>query len=152
MERASEEFMAWVESTQDEIADRHFFATLAGVSFLNDDGSDRQQILAQCAPREWLTLEPEPTNPFDKKAIGVLSPYGQIGYLDRRCAQEISNAVKNGRRFRAAFCEMREASHRNGTHVYGGVIVIFELNAQARENVLAQEKAERAAAVSGMQR
>lgn len=143
--RASEEFMDWVAETQEAIADRHFFATIAGLSFPNDDGSDRQKILAKCAPREWLTLEPEPANPFDKKAIAILSPHGQVGYLDRRCAQEITNASKDGRRFRAAFCERREAGHRNGTHVYGGVIVIFELNGATRAEVLAEEKTARAA-------
>lgn len=147
MERASDEFMEWVSETQDEMADRHFFATLAGVSFPNDDGSDRQQILAMCVAREWLTLEPEPANPFDDNAIGVVSARGQIGYLDRRCAREIANATAKGRRFRAAFCERREAGHRDGQHVHGGVIVIFELDATACAEVLAAEKAARAAAL-----
>lgn len=144
--RASDEFVEWVRETEDAIADRHFFTAIAGVSFANDDGSNRQELIAQCREFDELRLEPEPDKRFHKQAVRVMATERdlagrQLGYLDRRCAQEISNGMAAGRRFSAAFCERREAGHDGKDHIHGAVIVIFELNARRRAEVIAAEKA-----------
>jgi hypothetical protein len=132
--RASEEFEEWASEVEARIAVRRFYTSIAGVSFANDDGSDRQQLIAACREYDTLELVPEPENQFHAQAVKVVNGAGQqLGYLDRRCAQEISNKLAAGERFTAAFCERREAGHRPGQdHLHGAVIVIFQLNAAER--------------------
>ena len=69
---------------------RHFFAHVAGESFTNRDGSDRQAIIASCRVGESLILDPEPHNPKDANAVRVLREDGkQIGYLERKMAARL---------------------------------------------------------------
>jgi len=69
---------------------RHFFANVAGESFTNDDGSDRQTIIASCRVCEPLILDAAPDNPKDENAIRVLRENGeQIGYLERAMAARL---------------------------------------------------------------
>jgi hypothetical protein len=69
---------------------RRFFAHVAGESFRNADGSERQAIIARCRVGEPLVLEHEPDNPHDINAIRVLRTTGeQIGYLTRELAGEV---------------------------------------------------------------
>ena len=51
---------------------RHFFASVAGESFRNEDGTDRQGIIAGCRVGDPLVLVPEPDNDHDENAIKVL--------------------------------------------------------------------------------
>ena len=69
---------------------RHFFTKVAGVSFKNDDGSDRQEILSTCSPLQTLRLEHEENNPYDSNAISVCTEDGrQIGHLFRDVAADV---------------------------------------------------------------
>ena len=69
---------------------RHFFANVAGESFHNDDGSDRQPIISRCRVGEALILDAEPDNPEDENAIRVLRLDGkQIGYIERDMAARL---------------------------------------------------------------
>lgn len=71
---------------------RHFFANVAGESFHNDDGTDRQPLISRCRVGEALILDAEPDNPQDENAIRVLRLDGkQIGYIER--AQEHPTAT-----------------------------------------------------------
>ena len=59
--------------------DRSFITSVVGVTFDNDDGSSRQEILAQCLPGDpvafyWHDFNGEP-------ACAIITDYGQIGYL-----------------------------------------------------------------------
>jgi len=76
---------------------RHFFAHVAGESFRNDDGSDRQAIFPRCQVGEPLTLEHEPDNPHDINAMRVLRRTGeQIGYLERDFAGQVVSGRAKG--------------------------------------------------------
>lgn len=69
-----------------------FSTRVAGVTFDNPDGSNRQQILKNCRPRESVKLVREPDHPHDKYAIAVFTIAGkQVGYLpsDPRLAQHM---------------------------------------------------------------
>ena len=48
--------------------------------------------------KAWFTLEPEPDNPHDSKAIRVLA-YGKlrVGYIPRRIAGELTDMLAEGR-------------------------------------------------------
>jgi len=72
---------------------RHTFAKVAGVTFPNDDGSERQAIIRRCKEGEYLTLRHEPDNHYSDFAIQVLRESGeQLGhapeYLAERICQE----------------------------------------------------------------
>ena len=55
---------------------------VTGESFTNDDGTDRQDEIRRCKPREMVTLTHDTTNKFDPQAVAVISARGvQIGFL-----------------------------------------------------------------------
>jgi HIRAN domain-containing protein len=79
---------------------RHFFASVAGESYRNDDGSDRQAIIATCRVGEALVLEAEPDNPHDENAVRVLREDGkQIGYLEWGTAARLVDDLSDFRAF-----------------------------------------------------
>jgi len=58
------------------------YTNIAGVTYPNADGSDRQKILVQCRIGEHVRLVREPDNPFDRYAVRVMNDAGkQIGYI-----------------------------------------------------------------------
>ena len=62
---------------------RHFFTKVAGVSFVNTDGSSRQKIIARCHVGERLDLIREPYSRYDPEgAIRVMRRnHEQLGYI-----------------------------------------------------------------------
>jgi DNA-directed RNA polymerase subunit RPC12/RpoP len=69
---------------------RHFYTKVAGVTYKNDDGSDRQEILATCSPLETLHVEHDDNNPHDPNTIRVCTEDGrQIGHLFRDVASDV---------------------------------------------------------------
>jgi hypothetical protein len=59
-----------------------YLVRLRGASFLNDDGSSRQEFVAECRRGDQLQLAPEPDNPCDRHAVAVLDRLGRkLGYL-----------------------------------------------------------------------
>ena len=68
----------------------HFYTKVAGVTFKNDDGSDRQEILLTCSPLKTLRVEHEDNNPYDPNAIRVCTEDGrQIGHLFKDVAADV---------------------------------------------------------------
>jgi hypothetical protein len=51
---------------------RHAFAKVAGATFSDDDGSERQAIVRQCKSGERLILRHQPDNECSECAIQVL--------------------------------------------------------------------------------
>jgi len=69
---------------------------LVGVSFRNQDGTERQELIKSLNPSEILYIEPEPTNPFDKNSHIIKNKDGNIlGHINRSLALELSEKVKN---------------------------------------------------------
>ena len=70
---------------------------VVGVSKNNADGSSRQEIIhSEVREEDKLSLEAEPTNPYDANAVKVLSRHGrQIGYLSRDMAEKVMPAILN---------------------------------------------------------
>ena len=82
-------------TTREELAEfershiliRSFITKVVGVSYPNDDGSSRQEILSSCLRGEpvgfyWHTFNGEP-------ACAVISDHGQIGYLRADLAADL---------------------------------------------------------------
>jgi hypothetical protein len=79
---------------------RHFFTKIVGVTFLNDDGSDRQTIVPKCHIGEQLVLIHKADNLFDENAIEVRRPNGeQIGHLRNWLAPEVAQRNKEGYKY-----------------------------------------------------
>jgi hypothetical protein len=77
---------------------RHHFAKVSGVTFPNDDGSERQEIIRDCRAGESLTLRHDPSNRYSPFAIQVLRQNGQqIGHVPEHLAEQL--------------CREREAGH-----------------------------------------
>ena len=80
----------------------HFYSKVAGVSHANDDGTDRQEIIARCEPLELLLLDHDEHNPYDSNAVRVRRENGeQIGFLSAELAGEVVEEATRGIRFAA---------------------------------------------------
>lgn len=111
-----------------------FNAKLVGVSKTNNDGSARQAYIRKFARRGMpVMLRPEPSNPYDENAIGtwitatvfwVFKEAIQLGYLDRRLAEEISSHLKRGGTATASIVEITGGAE--GMETYGVVIEIIK--------------------------
>lgn len=99
-ERVSEErrLAAAVEQARSRRI-RHRFAKVAGVTFPNDDGTERQSILRKCSPGEQLVLRHDPYNRFSPFATQVLRLSGeQLGHVPEYLAEQVCAEVDHGYR------------------------------------------------------
>lgn len=68
-----------------------FHTKVVGVTFNNDDGTSRQNIIKNCKAGEDIIFKPVPTNEYPD-AIGVFNKKGQqLGHLSQGVAAEIKN-------------------------------------------------------------
>jgi hypothetical protein len=103
---------------------RHFFGHVAGESYRNADGSDRQRIIPRCRVGELLVLKHEPDNPHDINAIRVLRQSGeQIGYLERELAGQVVSREAKGEQYHAAIAGIGRA--RAGVGPWGVALLII---------------------------
>jgi hypothetical protein len=73
---------------------KSFYSKVSGVSYSNDDGTDRQKIIKKyCKPGMPLILQYEPENKFDKNAIAIFIEVKgkrfQIGYVSSAAARDL---------------------------------------------------------------
>ena len=68
-----------------------FHTKVVGVTFNNDDGTSRQNIIKNCKAGEDIIFKPVPTKEYPD-AIGVFNKKGQqLGHLSQGVAAEIKN-------------------------------------------------------------
>jgi hypothetical protein len=80
-----------------QIRIQHVFAKVAGVTFPNDDGSERQSVLKNCRVDEPLVLQHDPKNAFSKFATKVMRVDGQqLGYMPEYLAERMFRELKLG--------------------------------------------------------
>lgn len=76
---------------------RHAFAKVAGVTFPNDDGSERQDVIKRCRIGEQLILRHDAYNEYSIFATQVLRTNGeQLGHAPEYLAERISQEVEGG--------------------------------------------------------
>jgi hypothetical protein len=76
---------------------RHAFAKVAGVTFPNDDGSERQAIIRRCKAGERLQLRRDPDNKYSEFAVQVLRDSGeQLGHAPEYLAERICQELEGG--------------------------------------------------------
>ena len=80
-----------------------FFTKIVGVSFQNEDGSSRQEIIEKLkgeASSKTITLklERQHSNPHDTNAVAVNTPKGkQLGFLSKKVSETIAPLLDNGK-------------------------------------------------------
>ena len=76
---------------------RNINSKVRGVSQINEDGSDRQQLIKYCRAGERLMLRREPRNRHDRNAIAVLISDGsQLGYIGTELAETLAPLLDEG--------------------------------------------------------
>jgi hypothetical protein len=74
---------------------------IAGVTYKNQDGTDRQTLLKKIKKGDLLFLERESDNKYDVNAIKVLNKKGQqLGYIKSELAEDLSAYLDNGESFK----------------------------------------------------
>ncbi|WP_047757561.1 MULTISPECIES: HIRAN domain-containing protein [Geobacillus] len=72
---------------------------IVGVTRKNEDGTSRQELIAECYEGEELFLEREPDNEHDPNAISVWNEYGeQLGYINKDLASRLAPQMDKGMR------------------------------------------------------
>lgn len=72
---------------------------VVGVTFNNDDGTKRSDIIKNMDVNTAVTLEREPDNKYDANAIKVMTEYGQIGYIGKDYSAILAGFMDAGRQF-----------------------------------------------------
>ena len=76
---------------------RHAYAKVAGVTFPNDDGSERQEIIGRCWVGEGLILRRDTENRFSSDATQVLrASCEQLGHVPEYLAERICHELEAG--------------------------------------------------------
>lgn len=76
----------------------NIFTKLVGVSFKNNDNTDRQELIKKLKEDDILTIEHEPNNPYDSNSHVIISKYGVLGHISRSLALDIINKQKEGQK------------------------------------------------------
>lgn len=103
---------------------RHAFAKVAGVTFPNDNGTERQAVLRRCVANEQLILRHDAYNEYSMYAIQVLRKTGeQLGHTPEYMAERIYNEVHEGYGVTAVLLEVTGGTSEKPT--LGANIAIF---------------------------
>ncbi len=74
---------------------RDFNTKVVGVTFGNDDGTSRQEIIKSCKPGDDIIFKPVPTEEYPD-AIGVFNKRGQqLGHIGAELAAELKEKYAN---------------------------------------------------------
>lgn len=83
-------------------SDLHFPSRMDRAYGLNEDGLDRQDLIAKCEKNQELYLYRESKNDHDSNSIRVCNESGQLlGYLEKRTAAELAPQMDSGRHWAA---------------------------------------------------
>lgn len=85
---------------------------VVGVTFKNDDGTSRRDIILNMNKTADVWLEREPDNQYDPNAIKVMTHDGQIGYIGKDYAAILAEKIDGGTEFCATLGEFGEHKSR----------------------------------------
>jgi hypothetical protein len=98
---------------------KSFHTKIAGVTYSNDDGTDRQKIIRRCKVGEALTLVREPGNPVDPNAIKILRQTGeQLGYISAGVASRgLTDDIDQGLDVRCSISNVTHGEDCSGVNI-----------------------------------
>ena len=94
-----------------------FDTFLVGHREANEDGTDRQQIIASLSPGDVLRLRHEPRR-LDPNAVAVVAPHGVVGFFPARLASDFLDALADPGNAKVTVGRIVEDAV-NGTNVLG---------------------------------
>lgn len=74
---------------------------VVGVSFKNENGTSRQEIISKMTKESNVVLVREPNNKYDINAVAVIADGQQIGYVGKQYAELLAQFIDGGRQFKA---------------------------------------------------
>jgi hypothetical protein len=105
---------------------RHAFAKVAGVTFPNDDGSERQEIIRRCKVGEHLILRHDANSQYSAFATQVLRTNGeQLGHAPEYLADRICQEVEAGYKVVGVLKDLTGGTWDQPTH--GANFIVFFL-------------------------
>lgn len=90
---------------------------VVGVTFGNEDGTSRQEIISNMTKNAPIILKREPDNKFDTNAIAVYSIDGQVGYIGREYAKILAPLIDSGVKLVATVNEVDRYKDTNYLHI-----------------------------------
>lgn len=90
---------------------------VVGVTFSNDDGTNRQNIIKTMAKNSPIMMSREPQNKFDTNAIKVSTIDGQVGYIGKDYSSILAPMMDSGRVFEAQVKETGEWKSKWFLHI-----------------------------------
>lgn len=106
---------------------RHAIVDIAGITFDNENGRARQDVLADCSEGEMLQLIADPDNPYDSNAVKVCRLSGdQLGFVPAWISPEIYKLAEKGYAPNAILMHI-ETSDYDGKAKYGEIVLFFFL-------------------------
>jgi len=113
---------------------RHRINKVAGVSFPNDDGTERQGIIKRCRVGERLSLVRDENNSFSPFAIQVMRTTGeQLGYVPDHLASDLCFELESGRKVWGAISDLTGGTPSKPTRGVNFHAFIFERDVPADE-------------------
>ena len=101
------DFDSWMDEKAAKVYGEWFYAKLAGVTYRNDDGTERQPMIAVLLPFMELRLVRQPRNKFDSNAVAVMARgKRQLGFLPSDTARQITRALAEGEKVRCFVAEV----------------------------------------------
>ena len=106
-----------------------YVTNVAGVTFKNEDGSERQVIISRCHPGEELDLVRDPENEFDSGAVKVTRLNGdQIGFIPAHMTRDgdphgLAEKIDSGTKY---LCRVAEITGGGADRHYGITIEITD--------------------------
>ncbi|RFB34022.1 HIRAN domain-containing protein [Brevibacillus sp. VP] len=90
-----------------------------GVTFDNEDGTNRQTVLKRCNPGEEITLKRNTSKKYPN-AVEIWSKHGQIGHISEKDAAELAPLIDRGKHILAAIKKITGGTNDKPT--YGCVL------------------------------
>ena len=113
---------------------RHDFAKIAGVSFPNDDGSERQTIIRNCTAGEQLLLEHDRNNSYSIYATKILRTNGQqLGHAPEYLAQRIVDRLEDGFHVTSLITQLTGGTHDRPTRGVNVLVLYYQSDVASAE-------------------
>ena len=135
--------------------DNSIIAYVEGVTYINDDGSSRQEIVRNCKKGDELILLREPSNPYDTSAIKVCASkkpsllsrllrcepaLAQLGYLSKHVASKVAHLMDEGTHVQAVVEDIEQSEKVERTASGTEIEKIYECLVQITANNIKWDK------------
>jgi len=90
---------------------------VVGVTFDNENGTSRQEILRSMSKNSPIVLKREPFNRYDSNAVAVLYVDQQVGYIGKEYAKIMAPMMDKGTQFTAKISKLDSYDGKHYLHI-----------------------------------